>query len=346
MSRSRRNSEEGTDMPDLEQSMPVVTLGTGPFPQGFTKKDAETSLSHSTDVETTGDSKAPLALKRSSSAMQVTVPTYKVISSPHAKGKRVKWARPVSLIHINGRKSLDLAAGPANPLYDADEDDTRFFKSWKAKNSARREWTLDVFEKAIEVLEREMQGAENRTEWDKSEIDLKCRNAATIAKAEYILGALRHKRQGSVSTSAHRARHVLGSELEQEIAVNGEIAAKDMARSLEHGTRKSKRTIEELVPISLLAEALSMDELNSGLKTVYEYWIAKRKKEGGPLINPAFLKDKSTDHRLETEHPQVVAGVYSRLRDLREDMERVRLIADTARKREKIKKELVKLGPS
>ena len=376
----------GNGLPSITESMPVVHIGVEPMPVGFHKGDqpppphaAITASGEQNAIPATNGSRAntssSLGLKRT--AHHVSVPTYRDLTnaspratknSPRAssssasnkKRKHPSWRRPKEFISedttmmstsewssASGASSA-IASGNHTSAYDADEEDENFFQSWLRSNPTSK-LKLDDLEQAIEVLERECRYAEMNAEMNRNDQDLQCRNAASLAKADYFLLKLHSK-----SSFAFQPGTVSFGELEKQAHAAGETAAKVLRSSFtndrqhqrnnNHHNNKKKYSVEDLVSISVLNQLRNLTNQSAFISAIYRYWISKRNREGGSLINITFLRAQAKDSILDNEPPETVAKVYSRLRELREDLERVRLVADSARKREKLKKELIRLS--
>lgn len=358
--KSEGSKKRSRGVPGINQSMPVVVPGHGPFPSGFSRNDEPPPLpadeySGVSDEEV--DSKDQQSLKRSSSRQSsgvVSVPSYRNITAPNSSKttmvtgptsskKKQKlhnetsssttsahWQRPSKLIEepiLLDPATLTKRTDLVSLAYDADDYDQKFFSEWKASNPSST-LKIEEIEYAMEVLERECSYAEADVEMNRSDVELQCRNAATIAKGEHLI------------TILNSEKYHPGLE---EVPKIEEKASKAKKASLEHN-KNSNQTIESLVPVSILARAMHKPVKDPAIQAIHQYWVGRRKQEGGPLISIVFLRGHARDANIDEASPEVVAKVYSRLRELREDLERVRLVADSARKREKLKKEILKLS--
>jgi hypothetical protein len=360
-SKSELKRRKRSGVPAINQSMPIVVPGHAPFPSGFSKSDEPPPIPvEENDEESDGepDAKDAQLAKRCSSRQSsggVSVPSFRSISRPSdnkttmvtgptsskkklklqnqttsSSSTSLRWERPSSLIEEPTQadpSTLTKRSELKSFAYDADDYDQIFFSKWKEENPSSN-LKIEELEFAMEVLERECSYAEANAEMNRNDIDLQCRNAATLAKGEHLLLILK-------SGKLHPGM--------DELTKIAEKASKAKKASLEN-SKNATQTIEILVPASILARAMHKPVKDPTVQAIHQYWIGRRKQEGGPLVSIVFLRSHARDATLDDTSPEIVAKVYSRLRELREDLERVRLVADSARKREKLKKEILKLS--
>lgn len=80
---------------------------------------------------------------------------------------------------------------------------------------------------------------------------------------------------------------------------------------------------------------------------IYTYWVQKREVMGGPLLRcfqsfpllGNWDRSGSSPDAIEDEDPEDLLRTFSKMQELRRDLERARIIADLVRRREKFKAE-------
>jgi len=79
------------------------------------------------------------------------------------------------------------------------------------------------------------------------------------------------------------------------------------------------------------------------VETVYNYWLQKRKAKGKPLLRrlQVAAKDEEVVSKRKLFTPRVTQADVEKLRQLRNEMERVRLLTDMSWKRERFKRQLL-----
>jgi hypothetical protein len=258
----------------------------------------------------------------------------------HTTNKRKPFTRPSGKMIADNEATIT-AMTLRLMDYDADEEDVKFVKSLSSSSNL----TLEDLERVITALERAARTFDAMKKMNQTQQDWKERNTHTITQVEYILKQV-EKKQSTIITSF--------SKLEAESNLAGTNAVKKLKTSTSSSNNSNNNTTTTTATTpnsSLIINTLSDKNINMNTaQKIFNYWTEKRKRNDGPLL---FIADPlQNNNEEETRLVNLVQGsnteqiisALNTIREFREHLERVRLIADSARKREKIKKELLKVN--
>ena len=243
-----------------------------------------------------------------------------------------EWSRP--------KKKLiqDVSKAILTATYDGDSDDEEFCASVKkmCRAAHNRMLSLEELETIFEDLERRHQVFTHKMKIASDMAEITKKNAITISKSEYVIAALQRASSNIdnlIQEANNNSKSKANNNKSKETTSPTFLSVTDIAYAKPIIAKLTKRDLSDLV-----------------IPLLHKYWLEKRKKNGELIhFNPSDVVNFDDEDaelneilKLDDKNNQRV-DFFETIKDFREHVEKIRLIADTARRREKIKKELLEL---